>query len=313
MTYQIRPTRIPGDAPQVAALASLFEPDGVTAEEMIRNWSRLPEGGVRYRLVAELDSGDVVATGVAAHDPHDSPGRWFGGVRVHPEWQGRGIGSAMQADLTGFIRTQDGTMYSGELRDNDADALRWLQRRGGQIDRHLFESTLDLHTLAESQFAGVIERVTATGIRFLTLADEPGEENLRRLYNLVSRTVFDIPGWDTASFEPFADWRKPLEEQGSKPDLQWLALDGDRCVGTTALELREASGTMYTFHTSVDREYRGRGIALALKLLSVQTARRYGATLMRTHNDETNAPMLAINRKLGYQPEPGVYRVNLPL
>jgi hypothetical protein len=30
---------------------------------------------------------------------------------------------------------------------------------------------------------------------------------------------------------------------------------------------------------------------------------------VRTDNDSKNAPMLAVNRKLGYKPEPGYYRL----
>ena len=31
------------------------------------------------------------------------------------------------------------------------------------------------------------------------------------------------------------------------------------------------------------------------------------AVYIRTHNDGENAPILAINRNLGYQPRPGLY------
>ena len=66
---------------------------------------------------------------------------------------------------------------------------------------------------------------------------------------------------------------------------------------------------MYNMFTGVQRAYRGRGIALALKLLTIRCARSFSARYVRTHNDSENGPMLAINRKLGYQPEPGLYRV----
>ena len=59
--------------------------------------------------------------------------------------------------------------------------------------------------------------------------------------------------------------------------------------------------------------WRGRGIALALKLLAIRAARRYGARYLRTNNDSENAPMLAVNRKLGYQPAPGYYRMSARL
>ena len=64
---------------------------------------------------------------------------------------------------------------------------------------------------------------------------------------------------------------------------------------------------MFNAFTGVRREYRGRGIALALKLLAIDFCCRSGAGRVRTNNDSKNAPMLAINRRLGYLPEPGWY------
>lgn len=57
------------------------------------------------------------------------------------------------------------------------------------------------------------------------------------------------------------------------------------------------------------RDYRGRGLAQALKLQTVLLARRAGMRTIRTNNDSLNAPMLAVNRKLGYRPEPGYYEL----
>lgn len=59
--------------------------------------------------------------------------------------------------------------------------------------------------------------------------------------------------------------------------------------------------------TGVDRAHRGHRVAQALKLHAIRCARRYGAVYIRTHNDGENAPILAINRNLGYQPRPGLY------
>ena len=61
-------------------------------------------------------------------------------------------------------------------------------------------------------------------------------------------------------------------------------------------------------HTGVFKEYRGRKIALALKLLATRYARLLGATFIRTNNDSQNAPILAINKKMGYTPEPGWFK-----
>ena len=54
--------------------------------------------------------------------------------------------------------------------------------------------------------------------------------------------------------------------------------------------------------TGARAAYRGRGHALAAKLASIEWAASNGVTKMVTYNDATNAPMLAINRRLGYRP-----------
>jgi len=54
--------------------------------------------------------------------------------------------------------------------------------------------------------------------------------------------------------------------------------------------------------TATGREYRGRGLALAVKLASTRWAAEHGITQLVTTNDETNASMLAVNRRLGYEP-----------
>jgi len=71
---------------------------------------------------------------------------------------------------------------------------------------------------------------------------------------------------------------------------------------------------MYHEYTGVLPEYRGRRIALSLKLLAVRTAQACGAPYLRTHNDSMNGPMLRINRDLiGFRAEPGYYKMVLGL
>jgi hypothetical protein len=41
--------------------------------------------------------------------------------------------------------------------------------------------------------------------------------------------------------------------------------------------------------------------------MAARYARLHGVEHIRTDNDWLNAPILAINRKLGYQPQPGKY------
>ena len=54
--------------------------------------------------------------------------------------------------------------------------------------------------------------------------------------------------------------------------------------------------------TAVLRAFRGRGIARALKLATIAWAIQHGLAVLETGNDEANAPMRALNARLGYQP-----------
>ncbi len=63
---------------------------------------------------------------------------------------------------------------------------------------------------------------------------------------------------------------------------------------------------MHNGFTGVLCAYRGQHLALALKLLSISVARSYNVDFLYTNNDSTNAPMLAINRRLGYRESPGI-------
>jgi RimJ/RimL family protein N-acetyltransferase len=92
-----------------------------------------------------------------------------------------------------------------------------------------------------------------------------------------------------------------------RPEGIFLAADGAAWVGLAIVGTFPETNSMYNMITGVDAAYRGRGIAQALKVLSIRYAQQAGATYIRTNNDSQNAPMLAINRKLGYQPQPGVY------
>ncbi|MGE5676076.1 MAG: GNAT family N-acetyltransferase, partial [Mycobacterium leprae] len=115
---------------------------------------------------------------------------------------------------------------------------------------------------------------------------------------------------------PFEDWYNFVSgADWFRPEACLYAMDGDRMVGMAAMSLRKDGDTPYLYHnmTGVLQEYRGRGIALALKVLGLQVARKLGAVYLKTDNDERNAPMLAINRKMGFRPLPGTYFLNAKL
>ena len=65
--------------------------------------------------------------------------------------------------------------------------------------------------------------------------------------------------------------------------------------------------------TGVRRSARGRGIATALKREQARRAKEAGLRRIETTNDEANAPMRAVNARLGFEAEPVWLLVRGPL
>jgi len=104
----------------------------------------------------------------------------------------------------------------------------------------------------------------------------------------------------------FDNFRKVyFDSPEADPSAILIAKRHGQYVGYTAVWLGKDKPA-YTAMTGVRREYRGQGLALALKLLSfrLMTERGYGAA--RTNNDTANQPILHLNERLGYQKRPGI-------
>lgn len=73
------------------------------------------------------------------------------------------------------------------------------------------------------------------------------------------------------------------------------------------MSLHAEDRTAYNAYTGVACSHRGRRLGLALKVRAAIYALENGVRSLSTDKDSQNTHILAINRKLGYQPEPGRY------
>ena len=85
-----------------------------------------------------------------------------------------------------------------------------------------------------------------------------------------------------------------------------LAVDGDQWIAMSMI-VKENENVYYNSMTGVHKSYRGKGLAQAIKIKAIEFAEANGVKFIRTHNDSKNAPMLFVNRKLGYEEKPGIY------
>lgn len=310
MSVTIRVADPAADYPRVAELLTLVDPQPITAA-MLHEWdTRQAEGQIRRRAVATTADGAIVAYSVVLHESWKPAGRFLLWLMVDPAARRQGIGTQVYDESLQFARQQGAQVLESEVREANGPAvLEFARQRGFEIERHVYRSVLPLTHFDDRPFVGVIEKVEAQGIRFTTLLAEGDTEQARRkLHALNYQTSADDPANTSGKFPDFEEFNRIISG-GSwfNPAGQILAVDGEKYVGLAAVGTFEH--TMHNMMTGVDREYRGRGIAQALKLLTVYYAQAMGADAITTDNDSQNGPMLAINRRMGYTPQPGVYRL----
>jgi GNAT superfamily N-acetyltransferase len=197
------------------------------------------------------------------------------------------------------------TAYAGEDEPAVLEALRRLGYERERSDK-VWELDLRKHgkrLLAEAGKAR--DKMKAEDVELLPLADWPGPETLRKLHVLNETTVQDVPTSHPILPQSFANFKDRMSSPDLPHDRFWLARHGDRPVAVSFLRFPPVRGNVWTGYTCSDPEYRGRGIARAVKLQSLGQAVELGIPFVRTDNDSENAPMLHINETLGYDPRPG--------
>lgn len=305
---EIRLLNPEADYPVVAELLSLYRGEPVSAAQL-HEWDKVAPQDRIYEAAVAIE-GDVVGFGSVARVPWLPPGQFGWTLIVDPDFRRWGIGSALADWLEERGAAHDAQVYETLVRDDEEESLEFAEKRGFRRINHIFDSRIELKYFDESRFAGLIEEVEASGIRFASLAQLGAtEENLRKLHAVNRQAVLDMPG-DTPfpDFDAFREMITTAEWWDAAGQI--MALDGDAVVGLAAVTYRPETNTMHNNITGVLPAYRGRKIAQALKLLTIRLAKLRGAALIFTANHSVNEAMLAINRKLGYLPLAGYYVVS---
>jgi GNAT superfamily N-acetyltransferase len=303
---------VEGDFARIAELISATQPELVTEANVLEWERRVLVGQIRRRMVAVNGAGRIAGYSIVQHSESMGAGRFYLWVTVDPGWRRCGIGAQLYDNAFDFAIRHGAVLLESEVREDDAAGVRFARQRGFAVNRHIFESIIDLAAFDESRFAGLVEGVQAGGIGFLSLADvdmDPGY--FRQLYEVNYRAVLDDPA-STGNWVSFEEFERTLRGASwFDPKGQIMALNAatGAVIGLAAVGFFANTRRASNMITGVDRAYRGRKIALALKLLAIRYAQEKGASCIVTDNDSQNAPMLAINRNLGYAPRPGIFRL----
>lgn len=306
MRLTVRPFQ-DADAPQLAEWLDPLAPaeDVYTAALLVHQRRMLPGRRRPLWLVAVLDGERV---GLGRDEPQIFGGRpglrrtWIG---VRPDLRRRGIGSRLWQQVEAHATEAGGLSLRSWATSDRSEGERFLLARGFARVRRELQSWVD----PTSVDAGQLERYKAEakerGVCVTTLGEvlPRMEPALRQLFLAADR---DAPGRH-ATPPPVAasTFRRvillnPLLDR----ECSTVVLHGAEPVALCWLKGDVGQGRYGVEFTATAQDWRGQGLATLAKLSALYLAARAGVRWVGTANDETNAPVLALNRRLGHRPLP---------
>jgi mycothiol synthase len=221
---------------------------------------------------------------------------------VHPGHQRQGVGTMLYELLLEALEPFHPIVLRKRLRADLAGGIRFLEARGFRVDRTIWPARLEVTTFDFAPYAALVERVAAQAISLRSLKDlEADTERDQKLYQLLNELYEDVPSSEPRtplSHTYFCDHRQA--DPRLLPAGCFVAVHRGEYVGITELKATNAEGELTTGLTAVKRLYRKGGLALALKVQSIAYAKARGCSAIWTSNDALNAPILALNERLGF-------------
>ena len=277
------------DVEQAVALLVATNPTVVTnAAEWLHRRASFPERARVFSRVAEVD-GRIAGQVGAGLNFFGSGDLGFISVHVHPDHRNHGIGRALYELAFEHVLSL-AVPRATSLFDETKAGVEFAQRRGWREVRAEILSILDPREVDE-QPAGSVELVPA------------GDLDPRELHRIDEEATRDMPAVEETKAIPYNEWLSFVwnDPLFTRDGSFGAVVDGHVAAVSLLIANLDIGRAVHMF-TGTSREHRGRGLALAVKLASTNWAAANGITQIVTTNDENNAPMLAVNRRLGYHP-----------
>lgn len=281
------------DAAAIARLLASINPDRIyTAAGVAHLLASRPERA-RFRGWTASAGGELVGWATAALEVDSiEPSLAFATVAVDAAHRRRGLGGALWEAAAAHVTEIAATRVTAQTLDT-RPSRRFAEAHGFREERRKLVVSLDPRTLPPAP-----EPPPGVEVRPLAAYDD----DPRPIHRVDLEASADVPGEELDEV-PYDDW---LRIHWQHPDFDSelshaLSLDGEVVAISFVRSDRQHHRAMNDI-TGTLRAHRGQGYARLVKHTALRRAAAAGITSVVTENDELNAPMRAVNRRLGYRP-----------
>lgn len=298
------------DFKQLAAWFTGLE-DWPNTEESLTTFYKEEQARIITKMA--VDDQDALAGFSWLEKNRTDPDRAYFYLFVSPEHRRKGAGSLLYADMLKSIKGLPLKKLRVSVWDDCPEGRVFADKHGFREWLHQIAMQLDLRAFDDSPYQAYIDRLQGEGFVFTSMGELGNiEEAQRKEYILNESTSADVPGTEGEStWSTFEDFQKRVCQ------ADWFIADGQKLVidsatgefvAMSAITRYKDADYAYNLHTGVDRNYRGCGLAQAVKITALRYARDVlKVDKVRTHHNTFNLPMIAIDRKLGYVQKPGTF------
>lgn len=262
-------------------------PTADAEERFAHSLTAVGPADVREALVAEDAVGNGAGLALLTTEGM-APGQAKALVVVQPPQRRRGVGSALLAALEDAARRQERPSLQCYVRVDQGTLPFALVNGWHETHREVVQSVEGVGDLEPAPPPAGVSVETRVGSSL-------SREEAEAVYG-----AYADAGPAFAACVPLEDFigRITQERPFNQVALAW---QGGQCVGMAWGQDAEPDAVFNEF-TGIRPAFAGRGIATLLKWRLAHAARQAGRPHLFTCNSPGNAPILAINRRLGYRP-----------
>ncbi len=301
------------DYETVANIEKSVNPDLADSADELRFYDETRDKHLVFkRFLAEDAGGNALGVGTFSQSAERyHPNKFFVDINVLPEHRQQGVGRGLLEHLLTKLEDYQAVTVRAVTRVDWTHSIQFLEQAGFSEEYRAWESRLDVQAFDASPYLQLEEQLKLEGIELKSFADLTGTPNLaQELWRLdmdASRDMPDPEPFTETSFERFET--RALRNPDFVPEAFVVAVKtGDdqklEFLSESTLWWSEGKIEAWNGSTGTRREWRGKQIALALKVKNILWAKKMGIAQINTFNDDVNRPMLAINEKLGFVKQP---------